>query len=38
MDFEFNLEIKKTSRKKTISFIIKNDILQVITPQTLPNK
>jgi predicted metal-dependent hydrolase len=34
MDVDFNLEIKKTSRKKTISFIIKNDILQVITPQT----
>ena len=35
MGTEFNLEIKRTSRKKTISFIIKNNIVQIIAPKTL---
>ena len=35
IDTDFKLEIKKTSRKKTISFIIKNNIVQVIAPKTL---
>jgi len=37
IDTDFKLEIKKTSRKKTISFIIKNNIVQVIAPKTLSN-
>ena len=36
-DTEFNLEIKRTSRKKTISFVIKNNNVQVIAPKTLSN-
>ena len=37
IDTEFNLEIKRTSRKKTISFVIKNNNVQVIAPKTLSN-
>lgn len=35
IDTDFRLEIKKTSRKKTISFIIKNNIVRIIAPKTL---
>ena len=35
IDTDFKLEIKKTSRKKTISFIIKNNFVQIIAPKTL---
>ena len=32
MKFDFNLNIKKTNRKKTISIVVKNQIVKVLVP------